>query len=99
MGNPPRKIKTDLTDDALIANFGAELKALGEQGEIEVRMTPLDLWMVLCALQLALRHPKYPETSAKIVDGIARQIQDRVASTGALAEMARRGWLREYDEK
>ncbi len=83
----------------LMTQFVKEFKELcDETSEIAVFMQPIQLWSVLSAIQLAMRHPKFPRNTREIVEPVARQIQACVAHGGALAVIAERGWHREWDE-
>lgn len=55
-------------------------------------------WALLCAAQLASRHPGYPTSAVlHIATTSARQIQEKIAVTPALAELAQAGWDQTYD--
>jgi hypothetical protein len=86
------------TNDPLEAQFTAEFIALAERTErISIEIRPLDAWILLCQLQLALRHPENSGPSADKARQIARRLQSLVAPTGALKIVAERGWDTYFD--
>ncbi|MDD5457478.1 MAG: hypothetical protein PHV30_10680 [Candidatus Margulisbacteria bacterium] len=64
---------------------------------IKMDVTPLEAWVIMCQLQLALRHPRNIGPTAVIAREIAKEIQEKVAITPALQEIAEKGWKREFD--
>jgi predicted membrane-bound spermidine synthase len=64
---------------------------------IQVELSPLTSWLLLSTIQLALRHPNFPETTRQYVEPFARELQQRVAPSGALAIVAERGWNPDFD--
>lgn len=58
---------------------------------------PANAWMVMSALQLALAHPHFPASIRPTVEGFARQLQELVSLTPALAYVAEAGWHRDAD--
>lgn len=88
-----------MSDDELEAQFVAEFKALAERKQnVCLEMKPLDAWIILSQLQLALRHPQNTGEAAQRARHIAHQLQAIVAPDGALAIVALRGWDSRYDE-
>lgn len=69
----------------------------GGDATITFGFTRLEAWVLFAHVQLALRHPGNKGPSAEIARKVAERIQKRVATTGALAEIARRGWHQEFD--
>ena len=85
--------------DLIEEMFRHEFADLLERHEgIVLELSEAGGWFLLATLQLALRHPQFPATLSGVVRGIAEELQRGVATTPALAEVARRGWLAEYDE-
>lgn len=78
--------------------FTEEFAALASlESVVPVDLTPLEAWVVLGNLQLALRHPENNQMTAEIARNVAKRLQTLVASEGALAEVARMGWHAEFD--
>jgi hypothetical protein len=89
---------TNLDDAELEAQFQAEFDALYARMErFHLDLSPLDAWVLLSQIQLALRHPGNQGESARIARGIAKRLQCIVAPHGALAIIAERGWDSNYD--
>lgn len=79
--------------------FAAELQALDRSGlDIVLTLTPVQAWILLGQLQLALRHPGNVGQSAALAREIADRVQKGVAPSGALKEVAEQGWNEEHDE-
>ncbi len=70
---------------------------INELKVIKIEITPLEAWVIMCQLQLALRHPRNIGPTAVIAREIAKEIQEKVAITPALQEIAEKGWKREFD--
>ena len=88
-----------MDEERLKRQFIKEFAALVEdKASVRLDLTPREAWAVLSNLQLALRHPENNGSSAKMGRRIAERLQRMVASEGALAEVARRGWDQRYDE-
>lgn len=85
-------------DDPLYEQFSIEFMRLAENTTpILLSLRPLEAWIILSHLQLALRHPENVGESARVARRIAEQLQAFVAPSGALREVARRGWDAAYD--
>jgi hypothetical protein len=83
----------------LEAQFVAEFAALTDRTEVlSLQISPLDAWILLSQIQLALRHPQNTGPSAGRARRIASELQGLVATSGALAIVARRGWHKEFDQ-
>lgn len=94
------KTLTNFLDETeLEIAFVHELQSLIDQGEeISMRLTTVQAWSLLGAVQLAARHPETAESSCiAIAAAIGRVLQDRVATSPAMAEVARRGWIANFD--
>jgi hypothetical protein len=88
------------SDDPLFEQFSEEFRALClDPQPIELLLSKLQAWALFSELQLALRHPENNGPSAEIARHFAEQIQKKVATTPALAEVAKRGWDTKYDEE
>ncbi len=87
-------------DEAVLLHaFREEFKTLATTKEtVAVELSPLQMWVLLATIQLACRHPLFRGATRTVVEGIAQDLQRRVASRGALAEVAERGWQRRYDQ-
>ena len=85
--------------DDLESAFVAEFEELMKHTQLLVfSLTPLEAWALLGHVQLACRHPGNNGVTREIAVRIARQFQHMIASMGALAIVAERGWDRKYDE-
>lgn len=75
-------------------------RVLSDFTMLEWRMTRADMWILVCAVQLALRHPHAENSpSLKRAGEIIKTAEDALAGDdAALREMVRRGRLAEYDE-
>jgi hypothetical protein len=74
------------------------LTELATQPTLLLPLGPLEAWIVLTQLQLALRHPRNTGPVALVAEGIALRLQEYVAPPGTFrAEMAARGWERAHD--
>ena len=79
--------------------FADEMKALCERKQtITLKLTALDAWAILSQIQLASRHPENTGPTRNIAERIARQLQEQIATTPALAQTAEAGWDPEYDQ-
>lgn len=89
----------DMDDSVLRTRFIEEFLALSaDTSSYEFLATPLELWAVFCQLQLAFRHVANVGPTRKIAESVARRIQGIVAPSGALAEVAAKGWDSRFDE-
>jgi hypothetical protein len=73
----------------------ALLAALAARPPIHLELDPLNAWVLLGMLQLALAHPANTGASARIARDIALTIEDALAPDGVLRELAEQGWRRE----
>jgi len=92
----------DFGDVLLAEQFTTELVELKKSGaRLPLYLDPVQAWQVLAGLQLALRHPGIKDSmTGAALEGIARNIEERLCRQApAMKEIARRGWLREYDSK
>jgi hypothetical protein len=77
--------------------FIAEFRQLETLPPIVLELTAVEAWILLSQIQLACRHPENTGPSRKMVEGLARRIQDVLAQTPALYAIAQRGWDPDYD--
>lgn len=85
-------------DTALEAEFIHEFSILAARVDrFTLSIRPVDAWVLLSQLQLALRHTQNTGPSAEIARTFARRLQSLVAPHGALAIVAERGWDAGYD--
>lgn len=96
MRNLP-KIETKI-DSEVYERFHYEFNALKDKPLVPILISPLDIWIILSQMQLALRHPENKGASSKMARDIARQLQEIVAPEGALKQVAEMGWQEEFDE-
>lgn len=88
----------NLSDEDLMDQFARELAEMVDRPRVTVEMTPLEAWAVLSQVRLASRHPENRgPLRGKAVD-VAMRIQALIASGGALAVVAARGWHPEFDQ-
>jgi len=86
------------TDTDLERQFQDEFAALAERVDrFTLSIRPVDAWVLLSQLQLALRHPQNTGPVSQMARQFARRLQSIVASHGALAIVAERGWNPDYD--
>jgi hypothetical protein len=76
------------------ADFQRDFAALwADETPIPLVLKPLQLWGLMCAVQLASKHPSARQTQPiAIAVEVARAIQDAIATTPALARIAEQGW-------
>jgi hypothetical protein len=79
-------------EQELYERFSAEFLALQDHPGVVLEMTAIQAWAVLSSIQLACRHPEFTGPTRQMAEEIARQIQEGLAKTPALAEVAARGW-------
>jgi hypothetical protein len=85
-------------DEPLFERFSEEFRALClDPQPIKLLLSKLQAWALFSELQLALRHPDNKGSAAEIARHFAAQLQKKVATTPALAEVAKRGWDPKYD--
>jgi hypothetical protein len=80
----------EIIDEAAVEAALAELQV--REAPVLIELQPIEAWVLLGQLQLALRHPENTGPSAKITRVLARHIQARVAGSGVLAAVAEAGW-------
>jgi len=85
-------------DIDIFESFSIELAELEKGMSFPVFLRPLDCWIILSQLQLALRHPKNTGLTAVRAKELALQFQEIVANKGALKRMAELGWISEFDK-
>ena len=82
----------ETVSDDLFKRFAAEMDELRKGAAIGMVLNPLDAWVVLGLLQVALSHPETPDNTREVGERVARSLQEAVAPDGALAEVAELGW-------
>lgn len=80
--------------ETLQAAFNAEFGDIVDV-PIVLKMSSYRAWAIMAALQLALRHPQFDGPIADQARDTARQLQNLLATTPALATVAERGWDKE----
>lgn len=89
----------NIQERQLYEQFEGEFRVLCEDKQpVILELTKLQAWSLLSQLQLALRHPENKGPTSDIAREIAGAIQEKIATSPALAEVARRGWDKRYDE-
>lgn len=86
-----------MRDEELKKRWDKEITELMKGPGFVLQLNGIEGWILLGNLQLALRHPKNVGESSKIARELAKRIEGMVARSGALAEVARRGWDEGYD--
>lgn len=82
------------------AELGGELLALdNEHGHIPLKLSPIEAWVIMAQIQLALRCPGNQGPTAIIAKTVAIYLQDKIATTPALAAVAEAGWSQDYGEE
>ncbi len=79
-------------------DFHRDFSLLQSKPPITITLSAVEAWVLMSQLQLALRHPKNKGSSAAIVMKIAQNLQDELAITDVLKEVAEMGWRKEFDE-
>src|SRR4030095_8955045 len=93
-----RMMREDIDSPETQAQFRRDFEAhLAPAAPVEGLITPLHAWFVMSALQLALRHPTFPEAIRPVVGDFARQLQAIVSLAHTLAAVAEAGWHRDAD--
>jgi len=80
-----------------LETFIRDYKALAKKRPILIHLTCQQAWDIMSQLQLAFRHPKNDGGSRSVAEAFARDLEACATPTPMLKEIARRGWLREYD--
>jgi hypothetical protein len=93
-GAPPLDLESPAVQGQFTADFAAHLATAPP---VEGLIRPGNAWLVLSALQLALSHPRFPESIRGPVESFARQLQAIVSVTPTLAAVAEAGWHRDQD--
>jgi hypothetical protein len=86
-------------NDPIFEQFSEEFRNIClDPQPVGLLLSKLQVWAILANLQLALRHPDNKGAMAEIAKSLAQQIEKQIATTPALAEVAKRGWNPKYDE-
>ena len=74
--------------------FVRDFKALAEDAEIIVlSLSRYQAWCLMATVQLAHKHPDGKRTApVRAATMIARDLQEQIATTPALASIAEQGW-------
>jgi hypothetical protein len=81
-------------EERFLAEFTS---AAQSQTPIAFEAAWMDWWLLLCAVQLACRHPGFYGPTRKGAEGLARQMFEKLAPEGALRRLAEMGWRPEFD--
>ncbi len=84
--------------DRLYDEFLRDFSGLESHPGMDIHLSGYQAWCLLSQIQLACRHPDNDGPTRQIAEGIAHVIEQSVATTPALQEVARRGWDPAYDE-
>jgi hypothetical protein len=84
-------------DDTLLALYVALRDLDADPHPVPLTLAPLDAWILLTQLQLALRHPGNQGQAAARTRAIAAQLEAAVASAEPLRTLAAQGWDPAYD--
>jgi hypothetical protein len=83
----------DFESEELFKEFMNDFSKLAEDVEpVVLRMDFPTAWNVFVGLQLALKHPDFPDTSFEICEKVALWLEGQVAKTDALKKVAKGGW-------
>ncbi len=88
--------KSELELEVAFRNEFALLSA--DHTEYPIEATPLSWWCLVCAVQLAARHPEAPNhPTLRIAIEFARAIGEHLATTPALSRVMAQSWQSAYD--
>lgn len=79
-------------------DFSREFVLFCQGPSILLEFEPVVIWSLMSAVQLALRHPNFNGPTARYAADAVRQIEEKVALTPALKQVAEMGWHKEYDQ-
>lgn len=66
---------------------------------VQVEMTKMQLWQIICTIQLACRHPHFQGPTRVEVEGFARQMGNILSANDRdLKMLLEMGWDPKYDE-
>jgi hypothetical protein len=83
---------------SLEERFAEEIQALIDSGAgMPFVFDPLEAFMLLGILQLALRHPGMADATGQFARALAENIEQRLCITPAMKEIAQAGWRPECD--
>lgn len=77
---------------ATMDDFLRDLKALKGEPDLLVQLPPVDAWALMTDLQFLLRQPQVRGLLRAVAIAVATQIEQTLATTPALAEVAEAGW-------
>jgi hypothetical protein len=78
-------------------HFSAEFSLLEFHPGVLLELDGVQAWCLLSSIQLACRHPKFTGPTRQVAEQIGRLLQDAVAPSGALAQLAEAGWNPDFD--
>ena len=83
-----------MSAEPMSADFVRDFKALFDDRQtLELRLSKYQAWCLMAAIQLAFKHPEGQRTEpVKVATMIARDLQERIATTKTLAQVAEQGW-------
>lgn len=98
----PYKIQIDHPSGAsLEERFALDVQAVEKQIKptITLWISFPQAWAVFSALQLASRHTFWTGPSRWLAESFARKLESMITPTEAMREVARQGWLPEFDSR
>lgn len=88
----------NLDEKELLEAFTPDFTAMIEGNDMQIwGLTKLEAWCAMSCIQLASRHPGNDGHTAEKARNVAELFERVLASTPALKEVARRGWLEKFD--
>jgi|GEM_PF-4368888 len=90
------KDSTDSTDATLFTRFAQAFQYyLKTHPGVVLELGPMESWVLMSTLHLAMRHPEFEGPNWEIASTIARRIESDIAPAGVLAEVAAQGRAQE----
>lgn len=88
----------EMEETYLYERFTKEFCDLENHPGVVLQLGAIQAWSLLSTIQLACRHPEFVGPTREMSEAIARQLEEGIAVTPALAIVARRGWDSRFDE-